>query len=182
VSLSNITPENARTVLAAGCLLGGMDELCQYAYEACKQSITVDTIGQWVDFLGRLPQQPAASSNGTSTPEYPAPIANTVFGPYAQRIRDDVFHFLVVALPESLDIQHSSTASPSEPLNQPNGRELLLQIFSRVPFELFKAAVESPTFQIGKVSWPCHYLYVLRLPFRLRPSSFQVRQRSHRAP
>jgi hypothetical protein len=35
----------------------------------------------------------------------------------------------------------------SEP---PDGREVLLNIYSQVPFEIFKAAVESPSFQIGR--------------------------------
>ncbi|KAJ8522915.1 hypothetical protein ONZ45_g584 [Pleurotus djamor] len=138
VSLNNIRPDNARAVLAAGCLLGGMDDLCQFAYDTCRQSLSVENIGHWIEFIGTLP----SPSEGTTTPE---PLPTTVFGPYAERLREDVFHFLVVTLPEVLDIRNTS-----EPQDQGgNGREALLQIFSRVPFEIFKAAVESPTFQIG---------------------------------
>ncbi|KAF4576447.1 hypothetical protein EYR36_004424 [Pleurotus pulmonarius] len=141
ISLNNIRPDNARAVLAAGCLLGGMEELCQYAYEACRQSLSVDNIGHWIEFIGSLPPP----SDGSTTPE---PLPTTIFGAYADRLREDVFHFLVVTLPEILDVRGTSTPQTQQPQG-PSGREVLLQIFSRVPFEIFKAAVESPTFQIG---------------------------------
>ncbi|EIM90369.1 uncharacterized protein STEHIDRAFT_166567 [Stereum hirsutum FP-91666 SS1] len=134
-ALKLLRPENARGVLAAACLLGRMDDLCSYAYEACQQSITVETINGWLDFVETIP----SSTDGTTTPEnLPAP---TLFGYYAQRLRDDVLHFLVVTLPSVLQIHDTSPQS--------NGRNTLLQIFSRVPFNLFKTAVESSTFQIG---------------------------------
>lgn len=144
VSLRLIRPDNARAVLAAGCLLGGMDDLCQFAYETCRQSINVNTIGSWLEFVDTLPP---SSPDGSSTPDIP-PV--TVFGHFAQRIRDNVFHFLVVTLPEVLEVHATPDSVPSTPSGSgPSGREVLLQIFSRVPFEMFKAAVESPTFNIG---------------------------------
>ncbi|KAF8652712.1 hypothetical protein AX16_004216 [Volvariella volvacea WC 439] len=130
VSLNLIRPENARAVLAAGCLLGGMEDLCQYAYEACRQSLSVESISSWVEFLESLPS--ASQKEGTTAPELPQP---SIFGLYAQKLRDDVFHFLVVTLPGVLDGSQ--------------GRDVLLHVFSLVPFEMFKTAVESPTFQIG---------------------------------
>ncbi|KDQ33165.1 hypothetical protein PLEOSDRAFT_1052017 [Pleurotus ostreatus PC15] len=145
ISLNNIRPDNARAVLAAGCLLGGMEELCQYAYETCRQSLSVENIVHWIEFIGSLPPP----SDGSTTPE---PLPTTIFGAYADRLREDVFHFLVVTLPEVLDARGTSTSPPQSQTQQPqgpSGREVLLQIFSRVPFEIFKAAVESPTFQIG---------------------------------
>lgn len=179
-ALKLLRPENSRGVLAAACLLGRMDDLCSYAYEACKQSITVETINGWLDFVETIP----SSTDGTTTPEnLPAP---TLFGYYAQRLRDDVLHFLVVTLPSVLDIHNTSPQS--------NGRNNLLQIFSRVPFNLFKTAVESPTFQIGSqtnfiFAPPC-FLSVSRdlilmddwwfAVRRIRPGSIQVRKRSHR--
>jgi hypothetical protein len=139
VSLSLIRPENARAVLAAGCLLGGMDDLCEYAFVCCKRSITVETISSWVEFIDSIPVSP-------STPEMPT---TSVFGHYAQRLRDDVFEFLVVTLPRILDVQTPQTPVDSSPVQETGGRDALLQIYARVPFEMFKAAVESPTFQIG---------------------------------
>jgi hypothetical protein len=141
ISLNLIRPDNARAVLAAGCLLGGMDDLCRYAYEACRQSISVDTIGAWVELIDSIP----LSADGTVTPDLPK---TSIFGLYAQRLRDDVFHFLVDTLPEILEVQQS----PPEPssLSGPSGRDVLLQIYSRVPFEMFKTAVESPTFRLGE--------------------------------
>jgi len=142
ISLRHVSPQNARTVLAAGCLLGGMDDLCEYAYEMCVSSITVDTINEWLEFIDTIP----GATDGTSTPvEMPA---RSVFGPYAQRLRDEVFHFLVVTLPIMLEVNQTSAADPTSAQGA-KGRDVLLHVFSRVPFEMFKAAVESATFQIG---------------------------------
>ena len=143
-SLNSLRPENARAVLAAACLLGGMEDLCGYAYELCRQSISVGNIAEWLEFVEAVP----SPSDGTSTP-----IENrtAVFGSYAQRLKDDVFHFLVARLPAILNVGSLSTpATPqAEGPASDAGRDTLLQIFARVPFDLFKAAVESPTFQIG---------------------------------
>lgn len=151
ISLNHINPQNARAALAAGCLLGHMDDLCNYAYEVCRQSITLENITAWLEFVDATP----ASSNGTSTPiEPPSPLSprTGVFGPYAQRLRDNVFHFLVVTLPQMLNVGGQATpVSPHPDGHAPSdaGRDTLLQVFARVPFDLFKTAVESPTFQIG---------------------------------
>jgi hypothetical protein len=116
-----------------------MDGLCGYAYDACRQHIRLDTIDQWLDFI-----EPAPSPDGSATPV----SSPSIFGHYAQRLREDVLQFLVVTLPAALDInrQPPSQDQPSEP----NGRDILLQVFSRIPFDFFKAAIESPTFQIGQ--------------------------------
>ena len=152
-SLNSLRPENARAVLAAACLLGGMEDLCGYAYELCRQSISIENIGAWLEFVETIPP----SSDGSSTPIEPhqmqaQPSRTAVFGPYAQRLRDDVFHFLVVRLPSVLNVGGISTpATPQADASTPSdaGRDTLLQIYARVPFDLFKTAVESPTFQIG---------------------------------
>ncbi|KAF7338418.1 BTB domain-containing protein [Mycena venus] len=137
-SLALIHEKNCRAVLASAHLLGGMDELCSYSYDACRRSISVDTIGEWLQFIDTIPPP----SDGTTTPDL---TQTSIFGPYGQRLRDDVFTFLVVTLPQSLDIHPDSSSSKSGG----NGRDMLLQIFSRVPFDLFKTAMESPTFEIG---------------------------------
>ncbi|KAG6919953.1 hypothetical protein DXG01_013302 [Tephrocybe rancida] len=139
ISLNLIRPHNARAVLAAGCLLGGMEDLCRYSYEACRQSISVDTIGSWVEFIDSMP----SSSDGTTTPDLPK---TSIFGLYAQRLKDDVFHFLVDILPEFLDVHQPPSERSAAP--GPHGRDVLLQIYSRVPFEMFKTAVESPSFRV----------------------------------
>jgi hypothetical protein len=136
VSLNLIRPENARAVLAAGCLLGGMDDLCQFAHETCRRSITVDNIGEWLAFVDTIPPSAEGKPDLSSV---------SLFGQYALRLRNDVLHFLVVVLPEVLEIHKPS----QEQHHGTKGRDVLLRIFARAPFELFKAAVESPTFQIG---------------------------------
>jgi hypothetical protein len=165
VSLSLIRPDNARAVLAAGCLLGGMDDLCQYAYKVCTRSITVDTIGGWLEFIDTIPPP----SDGSIASDLPP---TSVFGQYAQRLRDDVFHFLVVTLPNVLQVQHSPSDSPASP--GASGRELLLQIFSRVPFEMFKAAMESPSFHFGM--WPrLESVFILNVPNRTETDQARFR-------
>ncbi|KAI0259941.1 hypothetical protein BC834DRAFT_832626, partial [Gloeopeniophorella convolvens] len=145
-SLGLVRPDNARGVLAAGCLLGGMDDLCTSAYEACRESINLDTMTSWLSFVDATP----SGSNGTASAVLPSP---SVFGSYAQRLRNDVLDYLMVTLPSSLDFHRDPSALSSGPSTSPsltsNGRETLLQIYSQVPFELFKTAVESPAFQIG---------------------------------
>ncbi|KAL1947428.1 hypothetical protein VTO73DRAFT_14389 [Trametes versicolor] len=153
VSLANIRPENARGVLAAGCLLGRMEELCNYAYEICQQSISLDTLPSWLDLFDTVP----AASDGSSTPtvDQPPHPRTAIFGPYAPRLREDIFNFLVVTLPNL--VNYGGQATPTTPLPEgasqhaDAGRETLIQVYSRVPFDLFKAAVESPTFQLGSV-------------------------------
>lgn len=152
-SLNSLRPENARAVLAAACLLGGMEDLCGYAYELCRQSISVENIAEWLEFVESVP----SPSDGTSTPVEPhqmPPSRTAVFGPYAQRLKDEVFNFLVVKLPMVLNVGGLSTPVTPQSDGTPSdaGRDTLLQIFARVPFDLFKAAVESPTFQIGQCS------------------------------
>lgn len=97
--------------------------------------MSIETISLWLEFVDNVP----SSTDGSASPSL------SVFGQYAQRLRDDVFHFLVVTLPEVLEV----TRSPHDPMSSSSGRDALLQIYARVPFEMFRAAVESPTFSIG---------------------------------
>lgn len=172
ISLNLIRPDNSRAVLAAGCLLGGMEDLCRYCYEACRQSISVETIRGWVEFIDTIP----SSADGSTTPDLPK---SSIFGLYAQRLRDDVFHFLVDTLPEILEVQQALLDAP--PSSVPSGRDVLLQIYSRVPFEMFKTAVESPAFRLGafflfKLFKLCFVLrWALFRSRRFRSSSVQIR-------
>lgn len=118
-----------------------MEDLCGYAYAACRQSINVETITEWLEFVDSIP----LSSDGQLTPQQ---SVTSVFGEYARRLREDIFQFLVVTLPNTLEV-YSSAGSESGSSQGHSGRDTLLQIFSLVPFDMFKAAVESPTFQIG---------------------------------
>lgn len=150
VTVRAINPQNARAVLAAGCLLGGMDELCNYAYELCRQSITVENITAWLQFVDTVP----APSDGASTPieqQQIPPSRTAIFGPFAQRLKEDVWEFLVITLPQNLNVGGVSTPISPHPEGQTSdaGRDTLLQVFALVPFDMFKAAVESPAFNIG---------------------------------
>ncbi|KAH9063724.1 hypothetical protein EDB83DRAFT_2382623 [Lactarius deliciosus] len=144
-SLALVRPENARGVLAAGCLLGGMDDLCNYAYDVCRQGINLETIASWLALVNMIPSDRAEVPDSSPSP-------SSIFGFYAQRFRSDVLHFLMVTLPASLDSGDPVAPSRSDPASLPStasGRDTLLRIFSLTPFDIFKEAVESPTFQIG---------------------------------
>lgn len=181
VSLNALNPGNARAVLAAGCLLGGMDDFCHYAYQACRNSITVETINDWIDFVDHI----APTPDGAATPMQ----RTSVLGPYALQLRNDVFQFLVVTLPDILEV-HTAPAESQVHNGFSSGRETLLQIFSRVPFDLFKSAMESPAFRVGRSFFPgcCvrypavdfHFwglvlgFFILRVcrAYRIRPRTF----------
>jgi hypothetical protein len=98
--------------------------------------MSVQTVVPWLEFVDSVP----SSADGSTSPNMPS---TSVYGQYAQKLRDDVFHFLVVTLPEVLEVTRPQQDSSS------SGRDALLQIYARVPFEMFRAAVESPTFSIG---------------------------------
>ncbi|KAH7107436.1 hypothetical protein BKA62DRAFT_667571 [Auriculariales sp. MPI-PUGE-AT-0066] len=133
-SLEAVHPANARSVLAAACLLGGMDELTNYAYQLALSSLSADTIPDWLDFLDSLP----AEGDGT------------VFGPYAKQMREDVFHFLVISLPIALDAFPSSEV-PSSPVTPVMGKSTGISHSDRTPccrfspqarFKFAKRAIE----------------------------------------
>lgn len=141
VSLELITSSNARAVLAAACFLGGLPDLCAYAYETCRNSISTETIDDWLRFVESIPSPP--EEGGLSD------IPTSVFGPYAAQLRADILHFLITTLPHTLQAFLPSE-SPHVLNGKSTGLETLLQIYTRVPFEMFKQAVESPELPIGK--------------------------------
>lgn len=211
-SLEMLTPSNARAVLAAACFLGGLPDLCAYAYETCRDSISIETIQEWLRFIETVPPPPEetgnnnnnnnnnsssnsnsnSNSNNTTGPTTDInrhqPIPTSLFGPYAAQLRADILHFLISTLPHALqaftaaqppsspslsssssvtatvtpfgsaDSQQThalngksstSASSPSSSSQSANGLQTLLQIYSHVPFEMFKQAVESPELPIG---------------------------------
>lgn len=186
-----------------------MDDLCAHAYELCKNSISVETLDDWLGFIQELPF-PSSSSSSTDSPSAsaavspsvtspvplpphafaahgihthahvlpphlhdqlqfgssglsnghsplpspsptspgsasPATATTSIFGPYGSRLRDDVFQFLVVALPEQLAVTNGTANSAAT-------TKTLTDVYARLPFEYFKAAVESPEFPIGTSS------------------------------
>jgi len=150
VSMAHLTPENARSVLAAACLLGGMDDLCMASYEMCRDSISVETIQDWLHFL----DDPSSQSSPSSVPGTPTveTSPSAVLGPYGKRLRDDVFSFLVVSLPAALQAFPPPSIPRPPAADGPNpesGLDVLLRIYTALPFDLFKHAVESPAFPVG---------------------------------
>lgn len=141
VSLEMLRSSNARAVLAAACFLGGLPDLCDYAYETCRMSIAVDTVDQWLHFVEAIPAPPEEGG--------PTDVLPSVFGPYAAKLRADLFQFLITTLPQTLQ-----AFPPSDSAHASNGRtsglDHLLHIYARVPFDMFKHAVEAPELLIGK--------------------------------
>jgi len=149
-ALAQLTYANARATLAAACLLGGMDDLCAHTLAACRESINVETISDWLSWVDALqgpavPSTPSTSSVSTPTSATPPPAQempiSTLYGPYAQILRDDVFNFLTSTLPAQL--QSAADEGGEDPT------EVLLGIFATASFETFKSAIESTKFIIG---------------------------------
>lgn len=173
VSTTLITPTNSRAVLAAACLLGGMDDLCQRAYEICKESISLDNIPEWIAFLSPSPPTPSVPSTPlSSVPSTPllesrsfvpgGPLA--VLGSYASRLYEDVLNFLTATLPLTLQafaIRPPATL-PQDGTNPPaeSGYDQLLRVYTMLPFEIFKAAVESSVLPVGVGEFAIRYTSV----------------------
>jgi hypothetical protein len=137
-----------------------MDDLCNYTYDVCCRAINLDTIASWLALVDTIPPDSA------ETPESPP----SIFGCYAPRFRSDVLHFLIATLPASLDSGDLLAPSRSDPASlpsTPSGRDTLLRVFSQTPFDIFKAAVESPEFQIGGPCYP-HLLCCNALKYHMR--------------
>jgi hypothetical protein len=147
-----LSPANARATLASACLLGGMEELCAKAYTICKESIRVDTIEEWLAWAdAHQALHPSSALNGHSpntsapstprSPSSPSPLSAqerqvsagpSIFGPYAQMLRDDALEFLIVSLPAIL-IADTNESDKSEIGGE--ALEALLRVFSRVSFD-----------------------------------------------
>jgi hypothetical protein len=132
-----VNPGNARSVVAAACLLGGMPELADIAFECCRASISASTIVDWVNFVESMP--PPYPSD--ATPTYPQG-QTSVFGPYLAQFRDLVYGYLIVTLPNVL---HAFA-----PVEEGSGWDELLGIYSQLPFDTLKQAIESPAFPAGE--------------------------------
>lgn len=131
-----VNPGNARSVVAAACLLGGMPELADIAFDCCRASISPSTIVDWVNFVESMPPGPPPDA----TPAYPQG-QTSVFGPYLEQFRDLVYGYLIVTLPNVLQ---AFTAG-----EQGSGCDELLSVYSQLPFDTLKQAVESPAFPAG---------------------------------
>lgn len=151
--MGHLTRDNARSVLAAACLLGGMDDLCMASYEMCRDGISAENLHDWLHFLDE--PSPSSSSAPSSVPGTPTTIEASpaaLLGPWGKRLRDDVFSFLVVALPTSLQAfpTHSQRAAVADGAAAAEaGQDMLIRIYAVLPFDVFKHAVESPAFPVG---------------------------------
>lgn len=138
-----------------------MEDLCQRAYEACREHITPETLDDWFQFLEA---PPLSSPSNPSTPIGMSPVAaspsipalelggpTAVLGPYAQRLRDDILAFVVSTLPQTLQAFTPRSPHPAKPpaAGTESGYDTLLRIYSTLPYHVFKHAVESPSFPVG---------------------------------
>jgi hypothetical protein len=113
-----------------------MDELCAHALAVCRESINVETISDWLSWIDGLhgpavPSTPSSSAVSTPISATPPPAQeipmSTIYGPYAQILRNDVFDFLTSTLPAQL--QAAADEGGEEPT------EALLGIFATASFE-----------------------------------------------
>jgi len=152
VSLQLVHPQNALSVLASACYLGGMDDLAAHAYAVCKSSVSLDTLPAWIEFVESLVGDDVDLKTMTSDREKDGSnVRRSILGIYAERLRDDVMNFFIAALPKELgafDPQPSvpppSAQTPSASPDRPSGYEAYLRLFTLLPYSLFKSCIESP--------------------------------------
>ncbi|KAL1409555.1 hypothetical protein Q8F55_003540 [Vanrija albida] len=144
-----VTPENARSVLAAAYLFGGMPELVQHAYSVASESISASNVVDYVHWLDAGSRRPAANgfafgSVGAPAPAPPSGVwadpATAPYGEWSARLRSDVLTFLIRTLPAQLH------ASGGEGTLATDAR--LLAAYAPLPFDLFKHCVEAPELPI----------------------------------
>ncbi|KZO97887.1 hypothetical protein CALVIDRAFT_535985 [Calocera viscosa TUFC12733] len=153
VSLQLVHPQNALSVLASACYLGGMDDLAAHAYEVCKSSISLETLPTWIEFVESIvgdEVEPKASS-ASDRDKDGSSGRRSILGVYAERLRDDVMQYFIGALPRELgafDPQPAapppSTQTPSASPDRPSGHDVYLRLFTLLPYSLFKSCIESP--------------------------------------
>lgn len=162
-----VNPSNARSVVAAACLLGGMPELADIAFECCRASISASTIVDWVNFVESMPPP----NPPDATPTYPQG-QTSVFGPYLAQFRDLVYTYLIVTLPNVLQA--------FTPVEDGSGWDELLAIYTQLPFETLKQAIESTAFPAGECPMPTIKLFYSLIGHN-RVGSDQVRFRFAKA-
>lgn len=166
---AHVNPANARAVLAASYLFGGMPELLEHAYSETSSALSSANVGEYVRWLGprilslspssgpTAPVNGNGSGNGfsfgTATPigpgsgamsrasSYPeSDGAGDAYGEYSARLRADVLNFLLRTLPEQI-----RTTADGSLATDPR----LMAAYVPLPFELFKQCVESPDLPIS---------------------------------
>lgn len=143
-----------------------MPELADIAFDCCRASISPSNIVDWVHFLESMPPVHPPDA----TPAYPQG-QTSVFGPYLAQFRDLVYGYLMITLPGVLQ---AFTAS-----EEGGGWDELLSIYSQLPFDTLKHAVESPAFPAG--SYRAFVSLLLRVIDRSFAGSDQVRFRFAKA-
>jgi len=153
VSLQLVHPQNALSVLASACYLGGMDDLAAHAYSVCKSSISLDSLPTWIEFVESIVGDDIDQKALPSDREKDGSndVRRSILGVYAERLRDDVMHYFVAVLPRELaafDPQPTAppttTQTPSASPDRPSGYEVYLRLFTLLPYSVFKSCIESP--------------------------------------
>ncbi|GAA5867818.1 hypothetical protein JCM1840_003454 [Sporobolomyces johnsonii] len=158
--LSLLSPENAPAVLATATFLG-LDYLAALAYESCEASLRKATdpeeIDAWVRFIerekGPAGVYPPPGSSGSNSPhvvpgspalssDFPPSAngkANGTLASYEAKLRTCLLD-RIVRLPAEMGAFVPATAAQNQPR--------LVDVLKRLPFELFKAAVEDSRFAV----------------------------------
>jgi len=129
-SLAHVAASNAPAVLSASVLLQ-IPKLAKSALRMCKDSIesTVrpQEVNHWIAYLASVEQ---SSPSGAA---------------YWNELRSALMTRLVSSLPHSLHAFSTSTPPPQ----QTEALSILQHIYAVLPFELFKAVLESPRLGVG---------------------------------
>ncbi|KAI9632449.1 uncharacterized protein MKK02DRAFT_40752 [Dioszegia hungarica] len=146
-----VTALNARAVLATSLQFGGIPELVHHAYTVARDSISADTLSDWIGWISATSVSPISNGYGYSDAP-PVGSGNGEeawedlaggeggwygrYGEYSDRLKQDILDYLTITLPSSPPPASEST--PPTPLAH------LLPYYTPLPFPLFKRVVESP--------------------------------------
>ncbi|OXG45507.1 hypothetical protein C359_00192 [Cryptococcus neoformans Bt120] len=144
-SMNLVYPQNARAVLATAFLFGGMPELIHHAYLVIRDSLDAKNVVDLVYWLEASSDSSAVYDGQTPSRNHREDSVKAWLGdPYPRygewtiRLRHDAVNYLLHSLPEQV-IKENKFNALDDPLSI---------TYAHLPYELFKALVESPELPI----------------------------------
>ncbi|EJU05349.1 hypothetical protein DACRYDRAFT_103838 [Dacryopinax primogenitus] len=152
VSLQLVTPQNALSVLASACYLGGMEDMAAHAYAVCKSGISLETLPTWMQFVSSISNDDIDAKGSLSCREKNRSSEHrSILGDYGERLKDDVMHYFIAVLPIELGtfepratVASPNTSTPAASPGRPSGYNVYLHLYTSLPFTIFKLCIESP--------------------------------------
>ncbi|WVQ94718.1 hypothetical protein IAU59_001798 [Kwoniella sp. CBS 9459] len=139
-----INVHNARSVLSTSYLFGGMPELTHHAYTVIRSSLETANVSEYIQWLNAGSGTDDAGFkkiNGGVTESWNGGFGSSSEGRYGEwtgRLKQDVLDYLLRALPNQIVSENSPITTDPR----------LFSVYSKLPYELFKALIENPELPI----------------------------------